>query len=235
VPPFVSRISLLTLCVALAGCFGTATGSSTTSTASGDGVPVAEDHDREPSRASEHRETASRGDPRDDDTGVDDTASDRDVLRELAGEWHLANRDAEARIDRAVSEVTNQMNFLTRGIANGRIDEAVNPDERVSIEADGASHIVFAIGRGRPVRLEIGGPSVASTSADGRAQRVRAVVRGGRLSIHEQVDGGTRVLTFRRRGDTLWMTTRIQSDRLPDEIVYGLDYRLAGGGAVASR
>lgn len=211
--------------LAIAGCFGgqssesAATSSADRPASSGGEAPD------EGAQAAERAQATESGDV---------TAQDGELVPSMAGEWHLAERDAEAQIDRAITEVTDQMSFFTRGIANGRIDESVNPDERVSIEADG-EHVVVAIGEGRPVRMTLNGPAVATTAADGRSLRTRAIVHGGRLSIEEQTDEGTRILTFQPRGDALVMTTRIRSDRLPDEIEYGLRYRRADGGEVARR
>src|SRR5688572_26091553 len=72
---------------------------------------------------------------------------DRAVAQRAAGEWRLSDRDAEARIDRAVAEVTDQMGFLVSGIANGRLDESLNPDRRVVIDPRGED-VVVTIGNG---------------------------------------------------------------------------------------
>lgn len=147
----------------------------------------------------------------------------------LEGVWHLADADAEARIDRAVSEVTDQMSFFVRGIANGRIDEAVNPDRRVTIEPAGEGHLRVAIGRGAPVRLPLDGRYVRTTGANGQPVRTRALLRNGSFAIQEVTEQGSRTLYFRRHGDSLVMATRIRSSQLPADIVYRLRYREATG------
>ncbi len=155
-------------------------------------------------------------------------------MRSLEGEWHLAQSNADTQIDRAISDVTAQMNVFVRGIAKNRIGEEVRPDERVRIEPAG-DDIVVAIGPGRPVRLALNGPPVQTVDTDGRPLRTRALVGGDRLSIEEQTEQGTRTVTFQLRGDALVMTTRIHSEQLPDDIVYRLRYRRTEGGEVASR
>jgi hypothetical protein len=146
-------------------------------------------------------------------------------VRSVAGEWRLAQRDAEARIDRAVSEVTGQMSLFVRGIATGRIDAAVNPDVRVAIEPIGRDHVRVAIGPGEPVRLPLNGRYVRTRSSDGQPLRTRALVRDGGLAIQEATPQGTRTVYLRSRGNTLVMATRIRSPRLPADIVYRLRYR----------
>jgi hypothetical protein len=161
------------------------------------------------------------------------SAADRELAAALAGEWRLADRDAEARIDQAVSRVTDQMNFFVRGIANGRLDEALNPERRVVLEPDG-DHVVVAIGQGRPYRLALNGPAI-SRNVDGNAVRTRATMRDGRLTVEETTDQGTRLLVFQARGRSLTVSTRIQADELPEDIAYRLTYQRAGGEGIASR
>jgi hypothetical protein len=163
------------------------------------------------------------------------TMAQEEVARAYAGEWRLADRDAEARIDRAVARVTQQMNFFVRTIASERIDEAVNPDRRVLIEPAGARHIMIAVGRDRPVRLPLNGRYVRAVSPEGRAFRMRAMVAHGQLTIQETTDEGSRVLYFQNRGDALVMSTRIQSHQLPADIVYQLRYQRMDAPRIASR
>lgn len=238
--------------VAVGGCSGASAGSSTETAPQAEAR--AEARATEPSESTAAEPTAAEptaSEPTDDrrraqtqtteeastapPEGEEPSAERRELMDAVAGEWRLADGDAEAQIDRAISEVTGQMSFFTRGIATGRIDEAVNPDERVRIEASGAEDVVVAIGEGDPVTLALNGPYVRTTGADGQSLRVRARTTGDRLIIEEVTDQGTRVLAFQPRGDALVMTTRIRSDRLPADIVYGLDYRRTGGGEVAAR
>jgi hypothetical protein len=151
-------------------------------------------------------------------------SADAQDLRACVGEWRLADRDAEARIDQAVARVTNQMDFFVRAIAHGQIDNAVNPETRVMIDADGPDHVVVAVGRSRPIRLRLNGPAIQTTSSDGRRVSTRATWGGGVLTLHERTDQGVRLLHFRPRGEQLVVSTRIQSERLPADIVYSLHY-----------
>lgn len=208
--------------LSIAGCSG-ASGATASSTA--------EPPERSARASSGREEPGERGEPTE---RGEVSSQDRELVQSLAGEWHLAENDAEEQIDRAIGEVTGQMSFFARGIASDRIDEAVNPDERVSIEAAG-DDIVVAVGEGQPVRLTVNGPAVRGTGADGQPLRARATLRGDALSIEEQTDRGTRILTLQPRGDALAMTTRIRAERLPDDIVYDLRYRRAGGDEVARR
>jgi hypothetical protein len=226
------------LALSIAGCSGARSSESTVAPAEAPDRPARASADEEPAEGVEpsppdRPARASAGDEEPAE-GVEESAHDGDLVASLAGEWHLAESNAEGEIDRAISDVTGQMNVFARGIANGQIDESVNPDERVSIEA-AREGIVVAIGRGHPVSLALNGPAVPTTGADDQPLRTRAILRGGRLSIEEQNDQGTRILTFQPRGDALVVTTRIRSDRLPDDIVFRLRYRRAEGGGVASR
>jgi hypothetical protein len=155
--------------------------------------------------------------------GESPTREERDIARALAGEWRLANRDGEERIDAAVARVTDQMGFLISGIANGRLDQALNPDRRVVVEPDG-EHVTLAIGEGRPFRVTLDGRAV-TRQVDGRAVTTRARLRGGRLMIEERTDQGTRVLALQPRGESLVVSTRVQSEQLPEDIVYRMSYR----------
>lgn len=231
------------IAVSIAGCLGGQSSGSTASTPGElppDRSARASTGAEEPARrdeAAEREEPAGRAEPAETDepAGRPEVSSpDREIVQSLAGVWQLAETDAEEQTDRAIADVTGQMSFFARGFANARIDEAVNPDERVRIEPAG-DDIVVAVGRGRPVRLVPNGPAVRGTGADGQPLRARAILRGDALSIEEETERGTRILTLRPRGDALVVTTRIRSERLPDDIVYDLRYRRAGAGEVARR
>lgn len=162
------------------------------------------------------------------------SAQNADVAREVSGDWQLAEGDAESQIDRAVDRVTSQMNVFTRGIAQSRIDEALNPDRRVRLEADG-EHVLYAIGNREGLRLPLSGQVVETTDDEGNAIRVRATATDGQLTIEERSERGTRFSYFQPRGNGLVVATRIRSERLPEDIVYRLQYRRASSSAVASR
>lgn len=159
------------------------------------------------------------------------SAQDRELVRSLEGEWRLTEADAEAKIDAAIAAVTQQMGSFIGGIASGRIDEAVDADERLRVEAAGDA-VLFALGDGVPLRLPLNGPAVSTTNDAGETVRTRAMVEGERLLIEEQTPQGARILIFEPRGDALELTTRIRSERLPEDIVYGLRYER---GEVAQR
>ncbi len=212
-------VTLFSVC--LAGCMGGRSSGSSSS------APPPE-----PERSAR---ASTGGEEAPEPTPEEVTPRDRELVRSLAGEWQLAQSDAEARIDHAISEVTGQMSFFARGIANDRIDEAVDPDERVSIEVPDGEHVVVAIGQAEPARLELNGPPVRATGVDGQPVSRRAVLRGEHLVIEERTAQGTRTLTFAPRGDALVVSTRIRADQLPDAIEYDLRYRRGAGGEVARR
>src|SRR5690606_21083121 len=111
----------------LAGCMGGSAGA----------APPEEPAYAEPSsRASAGGEPRAER-PRADEAGTPpgEAPSDRELVSSLAGEWQLADPDAEERTDAAIAEVTRQMSFFARDMARDQIDESVNPDERVRIEA----------------------------------------------------------------------------------------------------
>ena len=149
------------------------------------------------------------------------------VVQSVAGEWRLPDvESAEADIDQAIGRVVSQMNVFTRPFARSRIDENVNPHPTVSVEPDGAEHVKVAFGDRPEVRLPIGGPAVEITGQNGKPVQVRATVTRGQLRIEETTNQGVRTLSLQAQtGDNLVLSARIQADRLPDDIVYRLDYQ----------
>lgn len=144
-------------------------------------------------------------------------------LRGLSGEWHLASRSAEDDIDASIARVTGQMNVFVREMARSRIDEAVDPEQRVALDVE-ENAVVVQVGSWGPVRLSLDGRYVRRGDA-GHEIRARALVSRGQLTIEQVTSEGTRVLYFQPDGDRLRMSVRIRSERLPEDIVHRLPYR----------
>lgn len=144
----------------------------------------------------------------------------------VSGTWRLATPNAEGEIDRSIARVVDRMSFFIRGIAQSRIDESVNPERVVRIEPH-QERVRVALDDWGPVELSLDGRQRRARSADGQPLRVRAALQGEHLTLVQAANEGARVSYFSgaRGGDTMRMTVRVQSPRLPEDIVYRLDYR----------
>ena len=149
-------------------------------------------------------------------------------LESLDGTWRLATPNAEGEIDRSIARVVDRMSFFIRGIAQSRIDESVNPDRVVRIQPE-RERVRVALDSWGPVELSLDGRQRWARSTDGQPIRVRAALSGEHLTLVQAANEGSRVSYFSGSpdGNAMRMTVRIQSDRLPEDIIYRLDYRRA--------
>jgi len=148
----------------------------------------------------------------------------------FAGQWRLAVSEARGRqiIEQAIERGTEDMFFVVRGIARGKLRDKnrLSPTlgfafrgERVSITYEGSFTYASTLG-GAPVRV---------TTPDGETASVSHRVRNGRIvQIFRNEDGvRTNHFALAENGSRLAMGVVIRSDQLPDHVRYRLPYRRA--------
>lgn len=145
------------------------------------------------------------------------------------GRWHLAVTPARANetIDAAVARAAEAMPFFARGIARGRLREGTPLIRRIDLRFDGSGENLTVAFDGRRYVTPIGRTAVRTRPSDGERLRVTQRLRpSGQLEQVFEADGGTRWYVYTSTGDgTLRMDSTTDSDRMPQPMVFSLDYR----------
>ncbi|MFT5357980.1 MAG: hypothetical protein ACI9KE_005217 [Polyangiales bacterium] len=145
----------------------------------------------------------------------------------LRGRWALAAsvQSVETRRDAAIERVTDEMSIFARGIAGRRLRAGMPVPRAILVEGNGADF-----------RAKVGdydldfaadGSRHAMTDPFGDDIRSRQGFVDGRLRQTMVADGGTltHVLRLNEGGQSLTLTVRIASPRLPADVVYRIRYR----------
>ncbi|MFK8003874.1 MAG: hypothetical protein AB8H86_30200 [Polyangiales bacterium] len=145
----------------------------------------------------------------------------------LQGHWVPAAsiRSIESRRDAAVERVTDEMSIFARGIAGRRLRAGMPVPRQIIISGTGPS---FRAKVGDyDLNFPADGSRHAMTDPFGEDINSSQGYRNGRLRQVMRADGGTltHVLQLSEDGNTLTLTIRIGSPRLPADVVYRVRYR----------
>ena len=145
-------------------------------------------------------------------TGLDGTYT----LDEAAGD----------NIDKVIDDAVGHFNFLTRGIARGRLRK-LNPAYRRVVIASSPSEISVAVDDQPALRAPAKGTPVAWVSPDGAKVNVSMRLSGGHLvQTFKSADGGrVNDYTLSPDGRTLTMQVTETSPRLSQAIKYKQVFR----------
>lgn len=134
----------------------------------------------------------------------------------------MGHAAARTRIEQAIEAATDDMGPLRRSVANRRL-EARNPvvaeleidlrDDTIWIRYADES---FDLPRNRFGSVPVPG---------GETAQARARIRGDRLLVDWRMEDGTRHDVFRLNGNQLVLTLRVESDQLPEDVLYRLPFR----------
>lgn len=145
----------------------------------------------------------------------------------MHGHWAMVGsvQSAETRRDAAIEVVTDQMNIFARGIAGRRLRSGMPVPRAIFVEGEGAG---FRAKVGEyDLDFAADGSRHAMTDPNGDDIRSSHRFADGRLRQTMRADGGTlyHVLQLSADGQTLTLTVRIGSPRLPADIVYRIRFR----------
>lgn len=155
--------------------------------------------------------------------------SDERALEAYQGLWQYADGDhGREQIELAIGRAIDDLPFFAEPFAAAQIREITVPFERVRFTVRGDRLAFRADGWG-PVGSRVGGPAEQIRDPLGSPLRLRQYLRHGRLVQVFESDDGARHNTFALSGDGrwIWMSVRITSPRLPDDVRYRLRYRRA--------
>jgi opacity protein-like surface antigen len=143
---------------------------------------------------------------------------------QIAGTYvYVAERSDDVR--KAIEEGTARMNFVTRRVARGRLENTNAAYQRAVIAQTGGN-ISITFDARKPVVSPASGAAVKWTREDGEVFDVTTTVAGNRLTQRYVAEDGTRenVFTFNDDG-TMTIAVTITSGRIPAPIRYTLAYR----------
>jgi hypothetical protein len=144
-------------------------------------------------------------------------------LAGFPGEYAFSGGEAERQALRdAVDAVVAEMNPLVRSIARNRLLENNKIASRVGIGADGEA-VTIAFDE-RTYTAVLGAAAVDVTAINGDRVRLTHRLQGKRLMQRFDGDKGSRRNVIAVRGDRLRIDVTVQSESLPDDLVYRLTF-----------
>lgn len=144
----------------------------------------------------------------------------------FVGDWQLVGDvgAAEEQINAAIDKTTENMSFLTRGLARSRLRSSQKPPKRIRMRLQNQMFMI------QPdtlpaLNLPISG---AAVKYEDRALRVALESGGGRLSLRQISENqqGKRENVYRLRdgGKSLELEVTVNSSRLPAQLQYKLQF-----------
>jgi hypothetical protein len=150
------------------------------------------------------------------------------ALTDFTGSYRFSGRPAERQgLETAIDEVADQLNVFIREIARGEMRRRIQPEDSVRIRVMDETTVALGYGDWGPVELSLGPGGQRVRGPTGDMQRVSLAFERGRLIHRERQGEGerTNVFSLSPDGRRLRMSSRIASDRLPDDIRYRLSFR----------
>lgn len=143
----------------------------------------------------------------------------------LVGNYrYIGGKRQRQGIEKAVDDVTDEMNIMIRGIAEDRLLKANDVPRQISIQREGDAIIVVI--DGRTYKARPGGETVRVKNSEGGTSAMRFELKNDRLYQYFSAEDGRRVNVFAPYADgqrlNLWVT--VASPRLPKDVKYRLTY-----------
>jgi hypothetical protein len=148
-----------------------------------------------------------------------------DRLHAWTGAYRFAGGAGErARLRAELDRVANQLGFIVRDVARGRLHDEVRIDERVAIELRGET---LRVRIGTRVLVDCDDSERTILGHNGERGEGRCTISRGRVVVRVVYEDATQTYTLARSGDgtTLHVRVTIAASPLPDDIRYRLTYR----------
>lgn len=155
------------------------------------------------------------------------TASEPTTAEQLHGSFKLVGGATQkAKIEAAIDKATDDMFPGIRGIARSRLKDSNKAWARIEITVAGKFIKIEQVGH-RAVTAPSNGVAVPVRSKHGDRAKATHKMEGGKLVQKLVADEGGRSNTYQLSadGETLKVTSRIWSKRLPEDVVYHLTYQ----------
>ncbi|HEX6590143.1 MAG TPA: hypothetical protein VF039_14150, partial [Longimicrobiales bacterium] len=144
----------------------------------------------------------------------------------FVGSWTYASGQGDV-IEAAIERGIDDMNFVTKPIARRRL-RATN-DAYTTVEVRIVDGTVTTVLEGRAIESPADGRAIRWTREDGEVLQVATSIRNGTLVQTFTAEDGSRenVYSVSPDGRRLTLQATIRSGRLPQPIVYRLQYERA--------
>lgn len=138
------------------------------------------------------------------------------------GTWKLGSAPDLSAI---IEKCTEEMSFIKRPIARGRLKKLNPAYQRVVIARNGAEFAIQFDER-QPIRVPSDGKAIPWTREDGEKFMVSVKAGADALTQHYQGEDGERSNLFRvdGAGKALSLEVTVKSQKLPKPLVYTLSY-----------
>lgn len=142
---------------------------------------------------------------------------------------YTLSSEGSSVIDTAIASAIEEMSFIKRPIARGRLKKTNPAYERIAI-SQSESTIEVQFDDRKPIRMPADGSAMKWQREDGETFDVSAVWRGSDLVQTFKAEDGQRVNTFRigSKQDRLTLIVEITSEQLPKPVTYALAYQRTG-------
>jgi hypothetical protein len=135
-----------------------------------------------------------------------------------------SERDQE-RIEREIDEATAPLGPVKQKIARSRLEDAIEPYPRIEVII-GDRDVLLRYGQ-REFELRLDASPVEAVGLNGEDVTTKAWMSGETLTHALLGDRGARYVELHFEQDGAFVVTTIESEDLPHEIQYGLEYRRA--------
>jgi len=130
---------------------------------------------------------------------------------------------AEQKIEQALEQGVQEVNFAIRGLALSRLKEKNPLIKSIKIEERNGKVKVTFDGN-RSYESPVDGSLQNQRDNTGERVRVGARINGGRLQQIFVSESGRRVNTYSLSGNTLRLGVRVTADILPNAVTYSVNY-----------
>ncbi len=144
----------------------------------------------------------------------------------ISGAYKLSEdaKKAEKRIEKIIEEGTADMNFITRGIARGKLKDALKPHQKIELKLSG-DQVEIVDARG-PLVAPSSGKCVKPSKPRGKAKQVCHAFKGRVVVQTIKTPEAVRIAKYTVGADkTMRAEFTLKSERLPKPIKYTLKYK----------
>jgi hypothetical protein len=154
--------------------------------------------------------------------------SDESIEKKFSGAYELtlSKEQARKKIDRAIESVVAEMNFIKRPFARSALEDKTEPCTDLALAFPGDKISVTC--DSKPATVSPADDTIVNYKAqDGETYKVSQKHSGRivRQTFHGEEGKRINTMLLSEKGDTIEMSVRIESGRLPKPLEYELTFK----------
>ena len=132
----------------------------------------------------------------------------------------------QAKIEKGIEKAIDDMNFITRPIARGKLKKANIAFKTIQIKFTGEK-VSIQQGARTTIAAPVDGGKVSWTREDGDKFKVSQKVSETKITQVFQGENGKKTLVykFNKEFTEMWVSVRVDSPKLPEPVRYTLKYK----------